>query len=157
MKIIVNKSIYILLIIILATSFNNANSQSVIKPSHVVWKADGNEISLKKAYNEGINNPNELGIEMVFNESLTSKYSKEQLTFEFKWFTYYITKKSFMDSYTVSYDKNKQINTNTKTFSVSSKRKKISKGWWEVIVIAKLDGKPINFGKNSRFQIYIAN
>ena len=157
MKIIIKKSIYLILLISFTVITFNVKAQSEIKPTHVVWKADGNNISLKQAYNEGINNPNELGIEVSFDENLLNKYSKEQLTFEFKWFTYYITKKSFMDSYTVSYDKSIHNNSSAKTFLVSSKRKKISKGWWEVVVIAKVDGEPIKFGENTRFQIYILN
>ena len=156
MKTSIKNTVYFALIILLSFAFSQqVKSQSIIKPSEISWKSNGKSISLSDAYNKGVKNSNELGIEVFLDKSLKKKYTKEQLTFEFKWFHYYATQKSFMDSYIISYNEIADDVDTDKLFTISSKRKKVTKGWWEVLIIAKIDGKPVQLGKVSRFQIYI--
>ena len=142
----------ILISLIMISLFNkSAFSQSEIKPVHAVWMADDKPVSLKRGYT-GVIKPNELTLKLFFEKNISKKYSNEDLKLVFKWFHFYSTKKEFMDSYTISYDKN--FETLEKVISASSKRSNITKGWWEVVVIAKYDNKPITFGAKKRFIIF---
>ncbi len=153
MKTFINQTIGIISIsLIFILVFNKSVfSQSEIKPVHAVWMADNKLVSLKRGYT-GVLKPNELTLKLFFDKNISKKYSKDQLELEFKWFHFYSTKKEFMDSYTISYDKN--FETLEKVITTSSKRSNITKGWWEVVVIAKHDNKPITFGAKKRFIIF---
>lgn len=142
--------------IVLALAFfvwpiKSVNAQIV--PVKVEWIADGATVSLEQGYKKGIPAPEKLTLSLHFDKSLLKKYTNEQLSFEFKWFYYYVTKKEFMDSYTIKFSSSQIINDNT--FNVISSRGNIRHGWWEVQVISKADGEIMKFGELSRFQIYI--
>ena len=131
----------------------DANAQSVLKPIHAYWMADTETVTMNKAYNDGISKPNELTFKMFFDKKGLSKYSAEQLSFEFTWFHYYTTQKEYMDSYTVKYS-NSNFSSDNK-YVISSSRENIMKGWWEVRVKAKYDNKEVVFNETTKFQIYV--
>ena len=147
-----NSKLSITLIIILISN-SLISAQSEIKAAHAVWKADSRTVSLKRGHKPGIKRPKELTLKVFFENELTEKYSDNDLKFEFKWFHYYATKKAFMDSYVVNYDKEKKVNE--KSFYLSSSRRNITPGWWEVQVIARYDGKPVQLGNIKKFQIFV--
>ncbi len=133
--------------------FGYSFAQADFKPTHIVWKADGKEVSLKSAYDTGIDRPEELGLSVFFSNDLLKKYSKDDFTLEFRWFYYYSTTKEFMNKQVIPYDKLNETSGNL--FSVSSVRKNIRSGWWEVIVTAKYNNEPVEIEEVKRFQIYV--
>jgi len=146
------KKISLSLFIIIIFGFK-LQAQSKLVPSHVNWKADDISVSLKSATEVGVSIPTKLSIELSFDRAILKDIPKEQITFEFKWFYYYVTNKAFMDSYKITYDKATIEAENQ--FKFISSRKNINSGWWEVQVIASIDGKEVTFDKISKFQIYI--
>jgi hypothetical protein len=146
------KTIAIIVLIFTSLSFT-AFSQSIITPATVQWKADQNDVSLKTGFEVGIAAPAILTLELYFENSILKEVPKEKLTFEFRWFHYYSTRKDFMDSYTVPYDKEKAGEGNK--FKISSSRSNITRGWWEVQVISKVDGKTVKYNDLDKFQIYV--
>lgn len=127
--------------------------QSVIKPVHAYWQADGKSVSLSKGYNNGITKPEKLAFMMFFDRNALSKYSKSDLTFEFTWFHYYSRQKEYMDSYTVRYSQS-NVSDNDK-YVIRSARENILSGWWEVRVKARYDGKEVYFNGMNKFQIHV--
>ncbi len=130
------------------------SQSSVIKPKHINWLADGKLVSLKTGFEKGVPSPEKLSLVVVFPNDIDQNIAKEKLKFKFNWYYYYATKKEFMDSYTVSYDKGKVVESNN-SFRIKSSRSNIHKGWWEVEVIAKYDNKPVKFNNIVKYQIYI--
>ncbi len=143
----------ILILILLTTLSLNLMGQSVIKPAHAFWKADQTTISLDKAYNIGIEKPNELEFTMFFDIEFLKEQEVQNLDFEIIWFYFYSTEKEYMDSYTIKYDE-KNINKNNK-YEIKSKIKNMQSGWWEVVVKSKYDNKDVRFNKVNKFQIYL--
>lgn len=153
MKSSIIKYLTFFLVFIFLFNFSNLKAQLSVTPIDVSWLVDGQKVTLKKGYNEGVNKCEKLTIQLFFDKSILKTYSKDQLNFEFKWFYYYVTKKEFMDSYTVTYNGSAVSGNNS--FSISSSRENIGHGWWEVQVISKIDGKSVAFDNIARFQIYV--
>ncbi len=152
-KIIQLKNFFFLISFFLVFAQNKAFSQSIIIPEKVQWRADRTEVSLKTGFDVGIDAPKSLTLELIFSNELLKEIPKDKLSFEFRWFHYYSTRKDFMDSYTIPYDKDKPETGNF--FTISSTRKNITRGWWEVQVISKLDEKEVQYKELKKFQIYI--
>lgn len=147
------KSLNFIGILIFALNFNVFSQNSDVIPEHVNWIADKQEWSLKIGFEKGIPEPEELCLQLIFPSDYNKSELKDKLSFQFNWYYYYATKKEFMDSYSISYDKTKDETPNG--LSVKSSRKNIHKGWWEVEVISKIDNKPVSFNSATKFQIYI--
>jgi hypothetical protein len=127
--------------------------QSVMKPVHAYWQANGQTVSLSTGYNQGIPKPDKLAFVMFFDKSIVSKYSASDLTFEFTWFHYYSTQKEYMDSYTIRYSQS-NVSDNNK-YVIRSERENILSGWWEVRVKAHYDGEEVQFKGLNKFQIHV--
>lgn len=140
------------ILIIILISADSSFSQSEMFAAHVIWKADEQPVPLKIAYETGIAKPEELTLKVFFKKDSIAKYSNEDLRFEFRWFHYYVTEKELMDAFTVNYDERQELDD---SFYLSSSRKNLTPGWWEVHIIAKYDKKPVFFGKIQKFQIFI--
>lgn len=149
------KPIKFLLLIFCVIIFKNANSQNISKlvPIQVIWNTGYDKITLKKASNFGIEQPDSLTLEVFFDVETIKKYSAEELKFEYKWYYYLSTKKRLMDT--------QQVTLNTSniseedSFLLSSTRKTLNKGWWEVQIIALTDNGLIELGDITQFQIFI--
>ncbi len=128
-------------------------AQPDLKPSYMVWKADGKDVSVKSAYEAGIEKPDELAFSVFFDNALLKKYAKEDFTLEFRWFYYYSTTREFMNKQTITFEGSEVPANNT--FSVSSTRKNIQSGWWEVIVTIKKNNQSVEYDGVKRFQIYV--
>jgi len=136
-------------------SYNTSFAQigSKIEPTLLNWKVENTNITLKKASSEGILQPDSLSFEVYFDKLDIEKYMATNVNFEFKWYYYLSTKKKLMDTYVVSYNpKNVQKDGSV---VLKSTRGNISKGWWEVQVVAQYDNGLIELGSLSQFQILI--
>lgn len=145
-------SILSLTLIFLSFTAYKSMAQKAINPDKVFWKTDKTTVKLSQAM-KGASKPEQLTLQLMFEKSKVKNVSKENMTYEFKWFYYYTREKRFMDTYTVKSDDIVQNEDNY--IVISSTRKNIMKGWWEVRVVAKNTKQPITFEGNKRFLIYI--
>jgi len=134
---------------------NNTLAQSIskIKPVVLNWKAANESITLKKASNDGITQPDSLSFEVTFNKSELEKYIGSNVNFEFKWYYYLSTKKKLMDTYIVTY--NPKNAKSDGSVVLKSTRSNINKGWWEVQVVAQYDNGLIELSNLTQFQIFV--
>jgi len=152
------KSLLIICFTILLNTGRVFSQVSIIKPISISWMADNSEVSLKQGFEVGIPQPEKLILKVVFPNDIDPKKAKEDLKWEFVWYYYYATTKSFMDSYTVSYSNLKEgdiLSEDKKNLILKSTRGDIYSGWWEVEVISKSEDKPLSFNGVTKFQIYI--
>ncbi len=140
-------------ILIVILTFGSLFSQTEIKPSRIEWKVGDKSVSLKDAYDNGIERPEKLGLSVYFDSELLKTHKKEDFTLEFRWFYYYSTTKEFMNKQVLKYEDVKSDGKDE--FSVSSYRKNIRSGWWEVHVTTKYNGKPVSINGIKRFQVYV--
>jgi len=145
-------TIKLLFTLVFFLSINIANAQKVATPTHVVWKVDGKQVSLKAAHS-GIDSPEELTIEVFFSDEDVTKMKADGTEIEFKWYYYYATSREYMDSYTVSYNESETDAYEQK--KMSSTRGDISKGWWEVHIVSVDSDEKMSFNKIKQFQIFV--
>ena len=148
------KIIKVLLVftIVLISSTVIAQPISQIKPTHVVWKSDGQQVTLKTG-KYGISQPDSLSIEIYFPQEYINQFNKDDLSFEFKWYYYFSTRKKLITKKSVNYNAN-NFKSN-KSYLIHSTRGNITKGWWEVQIIALKDNGLLELGTLSKFQILI--
>ena len=130
----------------------NAQTISSLTPTHVIWSADGKQVTLKNG-NYGIAQPDSLSLKVYFREEYIKKFDKEKVNFEFKWYYFFSTRKQLIESNTVKYNPNHFQSDNS--YLVSSTKGNLTKGWWEVQVKSGTDNGLIEFGKIYKFQILI--
>jgi len=132
-----------------------AYSQNIskIKPVHIIWNSGNEKVTLKKASNFGIIQPDSLLLEVYFDKETINSLKSEPVTFEFKWYYYLSTKKKLMETQTIVLDETKLQEDGS--YLITSKRKNLSKGWWEVQATALLDNGLLELGNITQFQIFI--
>lgn len=126
---------------------------SKIKPVHIIWNAGTEKVTLKKASNFGIIQPDSLLLEVYFDKESINSLKSESLTFEFKWYYYLSTKKKLMETQTIVLDETKLQEDGS--YMITTKRSNLSKGWWEVQATALLDNGLLELGNITQFQIFI--
>lgn len=126
---------------------------SVVKPVHIVWDSGEEKISLKQAKTVGTSLSDSLMLEIFFTKEEIQKINKEKISFEFRWFFFMVTQKRLMDAYIVNLNSKDIINN--ESYKISSTRKNLRKGWWEVQVICTVDNGLLSIGKLSSFQIFL--
>jgi len=147
------KYFLIICLIIIFSTKTFSQSISSIKPVYIIWNTDIEKVTLKKASNFGIQQPDSLSIEIYFDKETIDTYKTTELKFEFRWYYYLSTKKKLMDSQIVTLDKTKiQEDGSLKLFS---KRGNFAKGWWEVQVVSLNDNGFLELGEITQFQMFI--
>ena len=139
-----NLLIALALTIVLPFSINSQNA-SKIKPTKVVWLADGVPVSIAQAQS-GINTPNklEISIELPNNASLNGQ------KFEFKWYRRGATRDYLTNSFIKKIDVSK---TNGNKIIINAGRTNLKTGWWKVQIEAYVDRKSISFKNKEEFWI----
>jgi hypothetical protein len=152
------KIIYILLIMfffIQTTLYSQIYYQtqsSSLHPVLVVWSANGTKISLRKGL-YGINQPNELRLNVYFTSAQVKKLAEKGAKLEFRWFYYLSTRRKFVQSDIKSFAQARRVRGGG--YVLSSALSVLQPGWWEVQVISSTDHRPISFAGKNRFQILL--
>jgi len=149
------KKISLLLAILISMFFiskTNAQGISKLKPTQIIWSADGNKTTLKDA-TYGIEKPDSLSINILFREDYVRTFEQKDLNFEVRWYYYFSTRRKLIETQFVSFNE-KNFKENG-SYLISSSKGNISKGWWEVQIIAKKDNGLLQIGKLNKYQILI--
>jgi len=149
------KKITLLLAILISVSFLsklNAQVISKFKPTQIIWSADGNKTTLKDAI-YGIEKPDSLSLNILFREDYIRTFAEKDLTFEVRWYYYFSTRRKLIETQAISFNSNNFKKNGS--YLVSSSKGNISKGWWEVQIIAKKDNGLLQIGKLNKYQILI--
>ncbi len=121
---------------------------SKIKPVKIVWVADGDTISTKKAKTQGISIPSKLEIIVFFDAKTIGKFNKQKL--EFRWYKQGPTRQVITNSFT------REINVSnagsTKN-SLSTHRRGLRKGYWKVQIESYADRKLLGYNGERDFWI----
>lgn len=128
---------------------------SKITPTHIIWNVNGSKTTLKEG-SYGVGKADSLTIKVFFkDEIIRNLEGKGSLDFEFRWYYYFSTKKKLVETQVIKFSQdNYQQNG---SYLISSTKKNISKGWWEVQIISKNDNGYLRIGKLKRFQIFVKN
>ncbi len=149
------KKITLLLAILIGVSFLskiNAQVISKLKPTQIIWSADNKKTTLKEGV-YGIKQPDSLTINVFFRGDYIKAFDEKDLNFEVRWYYYFSTRRKLIETQTISYNQNNFKNNGS--YLVSSTKGNISKGWWEVQIIAKKDNGILQIGKLKKYQILI--
>ncbi len=144
------KKIFTLILLAITISFTFAQSTSSLKPTLVVWKADGTTYALRRAL-YGINQPSKLNLEVYVRASDIAKY--KNLKLEFRWFYYLSTRRKFISSQVISLTQAQKLPGGILKFTSSLNT--VQPGWWEVQVVNTADRRFLSFAGKTRFQIMI--
>ncbi len=138
-------------LIIFAITLNLGFAQvSSLKPTLVVWKADGTTYALRRAL-YGVNQPSALKLEVYIKASDVSKY--KNLKLEFRWFYYLSTRRKFISSQIVPLSKAQKLSGGILKFT--STLNTVQPGWWEVQVVNTTDRRFLSFAGKTKFQIMV--
>ena len=147
------KKILLLISIFLLSISGIAQKISTLQPTLVVWKTNGEKISLNDA-KYGVYVGDSLAINMYFHQYYFENIKdKENLQLEFRWYYYLSTRRSLMSVEKVSYRQAKKIPNNVIMFK--SVQKNLQSGWWEVQVVNSNDAGFVSIAKVSKFQIFV--
>ena len=130
----------------------NAQSISSLAPTHVIWAADGQQVTLKNG-SYGIAKHDSLSLKIYFRKEYIKKFDEEKLNFEVKWYYFFSTRKQIIESKVVKYNANHFQTDNS--YLISSTKGNLTKGWWEVQIVSGTDNGLIEFGNIYKFQILI--
>lgn len=139
------KKLTILLIMLALMLAPQIYSQQVskIKPTKIVWVADGDTISISKAKTQGISIPSKLEIIVFFDSKTIGKFNKQKL--EFRWYKQGPTRQVITNSFT------REINSLNNL--LSTHRNGLRKGAWKVQIESYADRKLLSYKGNQEFWI----
>jgi len=146
------KRIFTLLIFIVLGASVFAQTFSSVRPTLVLWNADGQKVTVLKG-RYGITQPSKLTLEMYFPASKLQYYASKNLKLEFRWYYYLSTRKKLVQTDVVSI-REARVNSQG-TFRISSSLSGVQPGWWEVYVVASIDNKPVALGRTYKYQVFI--
>ena len=138
----------ITLFLFLNTSFGViSQNASRIKPTKILWIADGEKITIEQAQ-KGIQMPINLSIAVVLNNNVIQKLDGQKL--EFKWYKRGATRDVLMNSFIKQISKQAAIGSE---YSIKTSRSNLKKGWWKVKVEAYIDRKLLSYKNKQEFWI----
>ncbi|OQX99415.1 MAG: hypothetical protein B6I20_09985 [Bacteroidetes bacterium 4572_117] len=132
-----------LLLILPALSI--AQNPSRVKPTKVVWLADGKELSISEAQ-KGVSLPTKLEISVI----LPNNQKLDGQKFEFKWYRRAVTRDYLTNSFIKKIDA-AQVGGNQITLKAG--RTNLKRGWWKVQIEAYADRKSLSFNNKQVFWI----
>jgi hypothetical protein len=148
------KKIILVFSILVCYLVTAAQPSSLLKPAHVVWKADDQNIFLPTAFRNGIAKPDTLALVLFFEKNDFSQFNQNKLPeFEFQWYRYASTKRFFVQS--IKGIAKSTIRDGKYYVSIESKISDLKPGWWEVQVISYEDNGLVEFNELKKFQILI--
>lgn len=150
-----------ILLLLFAFIGNTAQAQisSKIKPTKVIWIADGDTITYQEAYKRIIPKPDSLILVLEFPTNILNKINEKKNGIIFKWHRY-----GTMSPYLVNTRirrfpifKEKRPNLKLKKFlQIKSMKKDLMGGCLMVKAKSMIDGKYIYFNNSPEFKIYIS-
>ncbi|MEN8122115.1 MAG: hypothetical protein ABFS35_17335 [Bacteroidota bacterium] len=141
-----NKNFFITIaLLIVLPLLSSAQNASNIKPTKIIWLADGKPFSITQAQ-KGISIPTKLEISIIleYNQKLPGQ------KFEFKWFRRGATKDYLTNSFI---KKVEDVEPQVNEITIKTGRTNLKKGWWKVQIEAYSDRKSISFDNKQEFWI----
>jgi len=156
----ITNAVSIMMLILSCLTINNptkAQFQSNISGiivSKATWIVDGQEINLAYALKNGITIPSNLEFEIKFEPNSLKDKKLNDMKFEVKWYRYGATRRYLTDSFVCKIESEKALE-GEETHKISSTRKNIKSGWWEVEVKAYFDNGLLAYNGRTQFQILV--
>ncbi len=145
------KKIFTLVILLAIGLGVFAQSYSSLSPTLVVWNADGQKYSLRRAA-YGVPQPKALTLEVYFRKQ-DLRNVPSTLKLEFRWYYYLSTRRKFVKSEVISLQKAQE--TPDGAIKFTSTLYTVQPGWWEVQIVNSLDHRLIRYAKLNKFQVFV--